>query len=1010
MAVASSPSASVWSHSLKTNSFMKQIAFLIISLLLPLATNAEESFADWESSGKLAILTTADGANLPAGVVVEGFPVLVRIDKDWFDFSQAKADGSDLRFATREGEPLKYEIEDWNATEGSASIWVRLPTIKGNAQEMIQMLWGNANVASESNGKAVFNESNGYVSVWHLGEVVRDEVGTLESDDKGTTLTAGMIGKARSFPGKAGVFSGDKISNYPSGGSTHTTSLWFRAEQPNGTIIGWGNEGGGRGSKVRMQFRSPPHIHIDSDFSDIKGESRLPMNEWVHVTHVFGEEPRRLYINGKLDAEATTKLDIKTPSRLWLGGWYNNYDFVGDLDEVRIAKVARSADWVRLEFENQKPHQTLVGPIVQSGDEFAVTPKKATVTEGQEVDFIAKAGGALKVYWTLKSEDEESLVEVDRFAFTFDAGRVAGDQEVTLQCQAVYPDGVRTQDITISIKEAIPDPIFTLAVPENWDGRSTIEVVPQVTNLKAMKSSGAGDLKTEWSAGPFAVIKEIAPGKLILKRAQNSGKLTVTATLSNGGKAITKSAMIEVTEPAYDAWVERTPEKSEKPLEGQFYSRDEKGEGTLRYSGTLAEAVDSVFLRLYADDKLVKTEVAKVGADKSYALLTKLKPGLIKYKVEFGTGDTVLETVDDLVCGDAYIIDGQSNALATDTGAKSPPETSEWIRSYGRVPGNANDDPGNLWCRPVWKAQNGEKAELGWWGMELAKQLVASQKMPIFIVNAAVGGTRIDQHQRNPDDPTDLTTIYGRMLWRVQQAKLTHGIRGILWHQGENDQGSAGPSGGFGWESYQGLFVEMAASWKEDFPNVQQYYVFQIWPNSCSMGGREGSGDRLREKQRTLPFLFSNMDAMSTLGIEPPGTCHYPLDGWAEFARLIQPLIERDFYGKVPTEAITAPNLHRAFFPGGSKSEISLEFDQPVVWDQKLAGQFYLDGEGDEVASGSLSGNTLTLKLKEAMEAKTITYLKEIKWSQDTLLKGENGIAALTFCEVPLERRNAKSP
>jgi hypothetical protein len=468
--------------------------------------------------------------------------------------------------------------------------------------------------------------------------------------------------------------------------------------------------------------------------------------------------------------------------------------------------------------------------------------------------------------------------------------------------------------------------------------------------------------------------------------------------------------MIEVTEPAYDAWVERTPEKSEKPLEGQFYSRDEKGEGTLRYSGTLAEAADSVFLRLYADDKLVKTEVAKVGADKSYALLTKLKPGLIKYKVEFGTGDTVLETVDDLVCGDAYIIDGQSNALATDTGAKSPPETSEWIRSYGRVPGNANDDPGNLWCRPVWKAQNGEKAELGWWGMELAKQLVASQKMPIFIVNAAVGGTRIDQHQRNPDDPTDLTTIYGRMLWRVQQAKLTHGIRGILWHQGENDQGSAGPSGGFGWESYQGLFVEMAASWKEDFPNVQQYYVFQIWPNSCSMGGREGSGDRLREKQRTLPFLFSNMDAMSTLGIEPPGTCHYPLDGWAEFARLIQPLIERDFYGKVPTEAITAPNLHRAFFPGGSKSEISLEFDQPVVWDQKLAGQFYLDGEGDEVASGSLSGNTLTLKLKEATEAKTITYLKEIKWSQDTLLKGENGIAALTFCEVPLERRNAKSP
>ena len=52
---------------------------------------------------------------------------------------------------------------------------------------------------------------------------------------------------------------------------------------------------------------------------------------------------------------------IKSPARLWIGGWYNNYDFVGDIDEVRISKVARSADWMRLQYENQKPLQTLTG-------------------------------------------------------------------------------------------------------------------------------------------------------------------------------------------------------------------------------------------------------------------------------------------------------------------------------------------------------------------------------------------------------------------------------------------------------------------------------------------------------------------------------------------------------------------------------------------------------------------------------------------------------------------------
>ena len=49
----------------------------------------------------------------------------------------------------------------------------------------------------------------------------------------------------------------------------------------------------------------------------------------------------------------------------------------------------------------------------------------------------------------------------------------------------------------------------------------------------------------------------------------------------------------------------------------------------------------------------------------------------------------------------------------------------------------------------------------------------------------------------------------------------------------------------------------------------------------------------------------------------------------------------------------------------------------------------------------------VTLKLKETSAASKITYLKEMNWSQDKLLIGANGIAALTFCDVPIE---ASSP
>jgi hypothetical protein len=44
----------------------------------------------------------------------------------------------------------------------------------------------------------------------------------------------------------------------------------------------------------------------------------------------------------------------------------------------------------------------------------------------------------------------------------------------------------------------------------------------------------------------------------------------------------------------------------------------------------------------------------------------------------------------------------------------------------------------------------------------------------------------------------------------------------------------------------------------------------------------------------------------------------------------------------------------------------------------------------------------LTLKLKEPGKATKITYLKEVSWNQEALLLGANGIAALTFCNVPI--------
>jgi hypothetical protein len=369
-------------------------------------------YSAWKHSGSLFILTTRDGAALPASASVEGFPLLVRLHKDFFNFSQAKPDGGDLRFSSAGGEPLPYQIEEWDPSHGVATIFVRIPKIQGDARQELKLHWGNPDAASESDGKAVFNASNGYLSVWHMSDPVQDEVATLKTVDAGTTSTPGVVGKARHFPGGKGLFGGDRITTYPSGSNSHTTEAWFRTGKPNTPIVAWGNEEAQ--GKVVMRYASPPQVRMDCYFSGANVATHAPLkpNQWTHVVHTYQKGDSRIYINGVLEGESKTDsapLAIHSPSKLWIGGWYDNYDFVGDLDEVRISKVARSPEWIRLQYENQKPFQTLVGPVVQPGAEFSFSQADVVVPEGKSVKLTAKAGAAQKVYWVVKRDGVESL-------------------------------------------------------------------------------------------------------------------------------------------------------------------------------------------------------------------------------------------------------------------------------------------------------------------------------------------------------------------------------------------------------------------------------------------------------------------------------------------------------------------------------------------------------------------------------------------------------------------------
>ena len=498
----------------------------------------------------------------PAGASVSNFPLLLRFNSANFNFAQAQGDGRDIRFTTAAGASLPYQIEQWDNAGGKAAVWVKIPAITGNSAQEIIMYWGKSGVGSLSSGTSVFNSSNGYASVLHMGDTLTDEIGTTTPSNVNTIASNGLIGRSRTFASGQGILGGTSITGLPTGSGPFSTGVWIRSPSSGTDILGWGLQQSSQ-KKVVMQFISPPRINLDCWFggANVTGTASVPLSEWTHVVHTFQSTGTRLYVNGVLDASNNGgTMQLQNTCRYDLGGWNGSYNFVGEMDEARISNVVRSAEWVKLEYENQKPLQTLVGGIVASGSDFSVTPTSVTVNEAATTTLTAQAGGAQKVYWIHKKDGHETVLATDQLTLDYTSSRVTGNDSAIIRFMAVFAGGTQMIDVPLTVLDTIPDPAFTLVPSTTQSGRwQTMTVTANITNLAAMQAAGSGTLQYQWTVSGVAVIKQENSGTLTLTRAQGSGPMTVALTIDNGGTPISQSTTVTVQEPAGDPWLERTP-------------------------------------------------------------------------------------------------------------------------------------------------------------------------------------------------------------------------------------------------------------------------------------------------------------------------------------------------------------------------------------------------------------------------------------------------------------------
>src|SRR5690606_24132155 len=141
---------------------MRNTKYWLLGLgILAASAFAQEDYSTWAERRDITINTTnlSNGANVANPV--HNFPVLVRLTSAQASVFAAEGGRNSLRFTTEDGTRLHHETELWDAVGQQAAIWVRVPTVLGNAHTIIRMYAGKAGAVDSSNGPAVFDTAYG---------------------------------------------------------------------------------------------------------------------------------------------------------------------------------------------------------------------------------------------------------------------------------------------------------------------------------------------------------------------------------------------------------------------------------------------------------------------------------------------------------------------------------------------------------------------------------------------------------------------------------------------------------------------------------------------------------------------------------------------------------------------------------------------------------------------------------------------------------------------------------
>ena len=473
------------------------------------------------------------------------FPVLVRLSSAiaGFDLSTV-ADPAEIRFADASGNLVPYEIDTWNASSGTAAIWVSVPSLSGKDTTFTMFWTPDENAAAQPllTASRVWTQA-GYLGVWHFSPVTtaRIHANSAQADHYASasadaTEVNGVVGGAIQFPSGATTYVNDSIawSGYT---PNMTLEFWVDAANKGDARIFGSGAGFTEGASIYMSgYISGNGTH------SYRESSLIPSGGWRHVSLNFSATAQA---NALADGATSYTFSKQggTPvdgngthffHNVADGSNYADYHalsltsqasgsdmFKGVADEFRLRGENSSTDWMQANWDTQHTGTDFLtyGTVEFVGAlEFSGLTATATWTEftAQATYSVPEGYEGVPVTFTLVDENG-----------TLVATAVAA---VTLS--------PATPTVTATFSNLAPGTLYRVSCSADVDGTAIASTTPAEARTTALPSPTAG---TTVDAATLSAAFTVGASAYTIEAVftpVDASLATLTATASDDGTAV----------------------------------------------------------------------------------------------------------------------------------------------------------------------------------------------------------------------------------------------------------------------------------------------------------------------------------------------------------------------------------------------------------------------------------------------------------------------------------------